>query len=221
MLDALIAASEALAAGDNTSGPVIVVVPLRVELVAVSGPEILVVARLVVPVALRLPVLVVPKLAILEKRFWKLPVTAVKRFENRLVVVALVTIRLVIVALVAVKLSVLVVLALSIFVLILFAIIFAAVVVPNKFKLVSPLMVVVEVTPFTTLVIKLVVDEKLKLFVVVTAISDASEVVEMTPLTLVVMTPVEVEKVTALLDIIDDVADTPLITLVSVLPVTD
>jgi hypothetical protein len=97
---------------------------------------------------------------------------------------------------------------------------FAIVVVPSRDKLVKPLMVVVEVIPLTTLVIKLVVEEKLKLLVVVAAIKEASEVVEITPLTLVVITPVLVAKVTVLLDMTDEVALTPFTVVVSVLPLS-
>jgi hypothetical protein len=98
---------------------------------------------------------------------------------------------------------------------------FAIVVVPSKERLVNPFIVVVEVIPFTVLVIKLVVDEKLRLLVVVAAIRLAREVVEITPFTLLVINPVLVAKVTLLLDTIDVVAVTPFTTLVKILPVTD
>ena len=215
VLLALIAASEALAADDNTKLPLRVVVPLRVDEVAVRGPEILVVDNCVVPVAFRLVVFVVPKLATFAKRFWKLAVAAVTKLEIRFC-----SDKLVPVALPKVKLLALVVLAFKIFVLILLANILAATVVPSKDKLVSPLMVAVLVMPSTVLVIKLVVDEKLKVFVVVAEMSEAMEVVEITPFTLVVITPVEVEKVTRLLDMTDEVADTPFTVVVKVFPVT-
>lgn len=143
VLDALMAARLALADGDNTSGPFIVVVPLRVVDAEVSDP-----------------------------------------------------------------------------VFILLAIILAAVVVPSNGKLVNPSIVVILVIPSTILVIRFVVDEKLKLLVVVAAIREASEVVDTTPLTFVVITPVLVEKVNWLLEITDDVALTPLIVVVNTLPVS-
>jgi hypothetical protein len=124
---------------------------------------------------------------------------------------------LVIVAFAALKFIVLVVVAVSIFALMLLAIILAAVVVPSKDKLVNPLIVVVEVMPFTTLVIKLVVDEKLRELVVDATIKLARLVVEMTPFTLVVITPVEVAKVTALFEIIVLVPTDPPTLLVNIL----
>ena len=87
VFEALIAASDALALGDRTSGPLMVVVPFKVDDVAVNGPLMLVVARLVVPVALRLAVLVVPKEAIFEKRLVKTPVTACTNVEKILLAV--------------------------------------------------------------------------------------------------------------------------------------
>jgi hypothetical protein len=57
VLDASIAASEALAVGDNTIAPLIVVVPFKVELVAVRL-EIVVVAKLASPVEVNVPVAV-------------------------------------------------------------------------------------------------------------------------------------------------------------------
>lgn len=219
VLLALIAARLAFAAGDNTSGPVIVVVPFRVDEVAVSGPLILVVARLVVPVALKFPVFVVPKLPTLANRLVKVPVTPciiLVTIDARVEVPA--TFKLVPAALIKFKLSVLVVLALSVFAVILLAIILAAVVVPSNEILLNPLIVVVETIPSTIEVIRLVVDEKLRLLVVVAAISDAKLEVEITPLILVVMIPVEVAKVTELFEIIVLVPIDPPTLLVNILP---
>jgi hypothetical protein len=96
-------------------------------------------------------------------------------------------------------------------------IIFAAVV-PSRDKLVSPFMVVVEIIPFTVDVIRLVVDENESVFVVVAAIKLAKDVVEVTPLTLVVMMPVDVANDTELFDMTELVATTPFTVVVSVFP---
>jgi hypothetical protein len=148
---------------------------------------------------------------------------------NRLVKKPLVVVELVMVALadtsdpvvvspVVLVVLAFVVLAFTIFELRRFVFITFAAVVPSKLKLVNPLIVVVETIPSTMLVIKLVVDEKDRVFVVVAVIRDDREVVEITPFMLVVMIPVEVAKVTELFDITDDVATTPLTVVVRVLP---
>jgi hypothetical protein len=86
----LIAARELLASVLRDSGPDIVVVPFNVVFVAVNGPEIFVVARLVVPVAVKLPVVAFPKFAILANRFVKLPVMEFSKFTKRFVAVTFV-----------------------------------------------------------------------------------------------------------------------------------
>lgn len=143
----------------------------------------------------------------------KFPITALVIVA--LVIFALLAIKLLVVAFVAFKLFVFVLLAFSKLVFIVFA-----VVVPSNERLVSPFIVAVEVIPSTILVIRFVVDEKLSELVVVAAMSDARLEVEITPLTLVVMIPVLVEKVIELLEITDDVALTPLIVVVNTLPVS-
>jgi hypothetical protein len=67
---------------------------------------------------------------------------------------------------------------------------------------------------------RLVVDEKLSVFVVVAAISEARDDVEMTPFTLVVMIPVDVAKLTVLAEMTDVVATTPFTVVVKVFPVS-
>jgi hypothetical protein len=95
-----------------------------------------------------------------------------------------------------------------------------AAVVPRRERLVRLFIVVVEIIPSTVLVMRLVVDEKLSAFVVVAAMSEARDEVEITPFTLVVMIPVLVANDTALEDITDDVATTPFTVVVSTLPLS-
>ena len=116
--------------------PFMFVLPPSVVLVAVSGPLIFVVERLVVPVALRLPVVVVPKLAMLANRLVNNPVTAWTKLLNILLLV------------------------------ILFAVKLSAVVVPFSFILFNSEILVVADSPFTILVNILVVVAKFILFVV-------------------------------------------------------
>jgi hypothetical protein len=150
--------------------------------------------------------------ALLDIIFCKLEVVAIKLLVARLVPVAFVKSKFCIKPLMAVK-----VLVKKLPVLFRFSV----VVVPVKFKLLSPSILVVETMPLIIEVIKLVVDEKLKLLVVVAAISEAKEVVEIIPFTSVVMMPVDVAKDTVLFEITELVAITPLIVVVKVLPERD
>jgi hypothetical protein len=67
--------------------PFMFVLPFSVVFVAVNGPEMFVVAKFVtpdkfvVPVAVRLPVVVFPKFAMLANKFVKFPVIAVIKLE--------------------------------------------------------------------------------------------------------------------------------------------
>lgn len=74
-------------------------------------------------------------------------------------------------------------------------------------------------TPFTIVLKELTVLDIV--FVVGAGMSDANELVDMTPFTFVLIIPVEVEKLITLFDITLVVATMPFMLLVSVLPITD